>query len=131
MKKSNLKPTQGEMEILEVLWKTGAASVRQVHDLLNKIPDRKQKGYTTTLKFMQNMCEKGLLTREEQGNKHLYEPTISEKDNVQKRLDKIVEKTFHGSAMKLVMQILGNNKSSKEELNEIRDYLDQLDQDDK
>lgn len=127
MNKDGLTPTQGEMEILEVLWKMGPASVRRVHDFLNEIPNRKKKGYTTTLKFMQNMFEKGLLSREESGNKHLYQATISEKENVQKRLDKIVEKTFHGSAMKLVMQILGNNQSSKEELNEIRDYLDQLD----
>ena len=127
MAKDASTPTQGELEILEVLWKLGLSSVRQVHDFLNEKPDRKKKGYTTTLKFMQNMFEKGLLTREENGNKHLYQPTVSEKENVQKRLDKIVEKTFHGSAMKLVMQILGNNKSSKEDLNEIRDYLDQLD----
>ncbi len=127
MAKGPNTPTQGEMEILEVLWKLGKGSVRQVHDILDQIPDRKKKGYTTTLKFMQNMFEKGLLQREEMGKKHIYVPTISEKASVQARLDKIVEKTFQGSAMKLVMQILGNNQSSKEELQEIRDFLDQMD----
>lgn len=125
--KEVLNPTQGEMEILEVLWKLGEGSVREVHDILNQIPGRKQKGYTTTLKFMQNMHDKGLLTRRENGKKHTYQTTITEKDSVQRRLDKIVEKTFQGSAMKLVMQILGNNDSSKEELEEIRNYLDELD----
>lgn len=126
MGKDALTPTQGELEILEVLWELGPSSVRQVHEFLNEKPDRKKKGYTTTLKFMQNMFEKGFLTREESGNKHFYQATVSEKENVQKRLDKIVEKTFHGSAMKLVMQILGNNKSSKKDLDEIRDYLDKM-----
>lgn len=127
MSKDGNQPTQGEMEILETLWKLGASSVREVHDMLNALPGRKQKGYTTTLKFMQNMHAKGLLSREEKGKRHLYKPTISEKESVQKKLDKIVERTFQGSAMKLVMQILGNRESSKEELDEIRDFLDQLD----
>jgi len=128
MSKQQATPTQGELEILEVLWKKGSSTVRTVHDILSAIPGRKIKAYTTTLKFMQNMHEKGLLTRDDSGKKHLYQPTVSEEDSVQSRLDKIVEKTFHGSAMKMVMQILGNSQSSKEELQEIRKYLDQLDE---
>ena len=128
MKSKDQKPTAGEMAILEALWELGPSTVRQVNDLLNTKKDGKAVTYTTTLKFMQLMHKKGMLSRQKEGVGHIYTPTISEKENLQKTLDEIVEKTFHGSAMKLVMQILGSHKSSSDELNKIREFLDDLDE---
>ncbi len=123
---SKNKPTQRELAILQVLWRLGPATVRQVHEELNQLEDAKKVGYTTTLKFMQLMHEKGFLSREMEGVSHIYTPTISEQENVSQVLGKIVETTFKGSTMKLVMQLLGNKKTSKKELKEIREFLDDL-----
>ena len=123
---SKNKPTQRELAILQVLWRLGPATVRQVHEELNQLEDAKKVGYTTTLKFMQLMHEKGFLSREMEGVSHIYTPIISEQENVSQVLGKIVETTFKGSTMKLVMQLLGNKKTSKKELKEIREFLDDL-----
>ncbi len=123
---SKNKPTQRELAILQVLWRLGPATVRQVHEELNQLKDAKKVGYTTTLKFMQLMHEKGFLSREMEGVSHIYTPTISEQENVSQVLGKIVDTTFKGSTMKLVMQLLGNKKTSKKELKEIREFLDDL-----
>ena len=122
------KPTQGELAILEALWKLGPSTVRQVNEYLNREKAGKPVTYTTTLKFMQLMHKKGMLNRQKEGVGHIYSPTISEKENLQVKLDEIVEKTFSGSAMKLVMQILGSHRSTPEELNKIREFLDDLDE---
>lgn len=127
MKKLNQKPTFGEMEILEAIWNLGPSTVRTIHDYLELNPERKKKSYTTTLKFMQNMLEKGFLSRDESTKKHLYHAKISQKESVQNNLDQIVEKAFQGSSMKLVMQLLGNKKTSKKDIEEIRSFLDQID----
>ena len=128
MRFKNQKPTQGELAILEALWKLGPSTVRQVNDLLNQQKKGKPVTYTTTLKFMQLMHKKGMLSRQKEGVGHIYAPMISEKENLQEKLDEIVEKTFSGSTMKLVMQILGNHKSTPEELKKIRQFLDDLDE---
>lgn len=120
------KPTQRELAILEILWRLGPSTVRQVHEKLLQAEDAKPVGYTTTLKFMQLMHEKGFLDREMEGVSHIYTPTISEEDNVKEVIGKIVDTTFKGSTMKLVMQLLGNRKTSRKELNEIRSFLDDL-----
>ena len=122
-KNKSEKPTQAELEILQVLWKSGASPVRLVNDELCK---KREVGYTTTLKLMQNMFEKGFVTRQEQGKKHLYTANISEEETQKKLLDRFVENAFGGSAMKLVMQALGNHKTSKEEIDEIREYLNKI-----
>jgi len=127
MKSKKNKATKGEMEILEVLWKLGPSTVRQVHDKLNEQTQGKEKSYTTTLKFMQNMLEKKLVSRKIIDNKHLYQATISEKESLNEKISKIVENTFQGSPGNLVLQILGNHKTSTEELQKIREYLDELD----
>jgi len=129
MSKSN-KPTPREMSIIRVLWRTGPATVRQVHEALISEPGAKQVGYTTSLKFMQLMLEKGLLTREVNGQRHTYTPTISEKENVEEVLDDIVARTYEGSRSRLVMQILGGKKTSKAELQRIRDFLNSIDDND-
>lgn len=126
---NDIKPTPREMSIIQILWRTGPATVRQIHEELISQPGAKQIGYTTSLKFMQIMLEKGLLTRTTENRVHFYAPTISEKENVKQVLNEIVERTYKGSRSRLVMQILGGAKTSKEELQSIRDFLDNLDED--
>ncbi len=127
MKSKKNKPTKGESDVLEVLWKLGPSTVRQVHDWLNERSTDKEKKYTTTLKFMQNMLEKQLVTREIIDNKHLYQAAITEKESLNEKISKMVENTFRGSTGSLVLQILGNHETSPEELQQIREYLDKLD----
>lgn len=131
MKSKKQKPTQGELSILKVLWKQGPSTVREVNEKLNERNEDKSVTYTTTLKFMQVMHKKGFLSRKKEGAGHVYSPTVTEKENFQEILDEIVETTFRGSTMKLVMQILGNHKTSPEELKEIREFLDDLDEQNK
>mgnify|MGYP006289087511 FL=1 len=117
------KPTDAEMEILKVLWDNGPNTVRFVNDKLN---ERKDVGYTTTLKIMQIMFDKGMVERIREGRTHVYTPLVSETEVQQKVLDRLLETTFGGSAKKLVMSALGRNRSSKEELEEIRKLIDKL-----
>lgn len=114
------------MAILEVLWARGPSTVREVHEVLNAQNAEKEVKYTTTLKFMQVMYAEKLLSREEDGVRHVYAPLISEQESVDEQLNKIVTNTFKGSATNLVMQLLGNYQSSSEELQQIRDFLDEL-----
>jgi len=117
------KPTEAELEILQVLWEHGPSTVRFVNDLLSK---QKNVGYTTTLKIMQIMADKQLLNRDTTGKTHIYKVAISQQKTQQQLIDKLMASAFGGSAMKLVMQALGNKKSTAAELNEIRAFLDQL-----
>ena len=121
--KTILKPTESELEILQILWHSGPASVREVNDKLNL---KREVGYTTTLKLLQIMHGKGLVKREEESRSHTYTADVNEKEIQSMLLGKFVEKTFRGSAMNMVMQALGQHKPSKEELMEIRKLLDNL-----
>ena len=117
------EPTDGELEILQLIWKHGPMTVRQIHDYLG---EERQTGYTTTLKMMQIMTDKGLLSREAQGRSHLYHSdVVSEKKTTQSRLDSFLEATFGGSASRMVMQLLGSKNTSEEELARIREVIDQ------
>lgn len=116
------------MAILRILWKLGPATVRQVHEQLNMQKSGKKVGYTTALKFMQVMHEKGLLDRHLDGVSHIYAPTISETENADQVLTNLVETAFKGSSTKLVMQLLGNHRTSKEDLQQIRNFLDKLEE---
>ena len=118
-----IKPTDSELEILAFLWQHGPSTVRQVHDFLAQTKDA---GYTTTLKLMQIMQEKGLVSRTEEARSHIYTAQVSEEETQQSLLDRFVETAFRGSAAQLVMQALGNHKTSAEELDEIRNLLDNL-----
>ena len=122
----NIKPTESELEILQILWKRGPSSVKEVNEEINK---KKESGYTTTLKTMQIMLEKGLVTREKAGRGHVYSAAYRKEETQQALLDKVLETAFGGSAGKLVMQALGNKKTSKEELAEIKNLIDKLEQD--
>lgn len=121
-----VKPTDAELEILQVLWDRGPCTVREVNDLLSQ---KREIGYTTTLKFMQLMHEKGLLSREKDGKGHLYAAIIEREATQRALLDRFVESAFGGSAMQLVMQALGGHHASPSEIDQIRAYLDTLDND--
>jgi predicted transcriptional regulator len=117
------KPTAKELEILHALWGNRPQSVREVHEALGG--DHKN-GYTTILKMMQIMHEKGLVTRQKAGKLHLYKAVASLENTRQQLLNNMIDTVFKGSASQLVMSALGNKKSSQEELDTIRQYLDQL-----
>ncbi|MBT0811095.1 BlaI/MecI/CopY family transcriptional regulator [Litoribacter ruber] len=122
----NLKPTESEIEILGLLWETGEASVREVHE---KLSVSKDTGYTTTLKQMQVMHAKGLLDRYGEGRGHIYKPAISQKETQTSLVKNFMSLAFGGSAKKLVMQALGQSEPSKEEIAEIRAFLNKLEND--
>lgn len=119
----NTKPTESELEILRVLWEKENATVREVHEVLAASKD---VGYTTTLKLMQIMHEKGLVSRDDSSKTHIYQPIVS-KEKTQKHLvGKMIDNLFSGSPAQLVMQALGNHKTSKDELEEIQQLLNSL-----
>lgn len=121
------QPTESELEILHVLWEHGPATVRFVNEVLQS---KRQVGYTTTLKLMQIMHDKGLLDRDEDKRTHIYTAAISEEKAQQKLLSRFLQMTFKGSASKLVLQALGQQQPSKAELDEIRALLDTLEDND-
>jgi BlaI family penicillinase repressor len=120
-----VEPTKSELEILQVLWETGPATVRTVNDELQK---QKEVNYATTLKFMQIMAEKGMLIRDESQMKHIYSVAEEEQKTKSHLLDKFVDSMYKGSASKLVLQLLGNKKNSQQELQEIKDILKKLEE---
>jgi BlaI family penicillinase repressor len=121
--KTQARPTAAELEILNVIWQDGPSTVRAINDKLNK---EKKVGYTTTLKIMQIMAEKGLLKRDERQRSHLYAAAAPEKQVQKLLLDRLLEQAFGGSALKLVMQALGAHKASPEEISRIRELLDHM-----
>ncbi len=120
-----IKPTAAELEILQVLWKYKSATVRFVHE---KINPKKNVGYTTTLKIMQNMATKKMVSREHSGRSHLYIPLLKKEQTQGLLLDKFLDSTFGGSASSLVMQVLGNHKTSVEELDKIKKLIEKLEE---
>ena len=117
--------TPAELAILRTLWKLGPATVREVHESLR---DDRSTGYTTTLKLLQIMTEKGLVTRQEDGRAHVYSARQSE-DQAQRRIvGELLDRVFDGAAQKLVMHALETRKASPRELAEIRRLLDELEE---
>jgi predicted transcriptional regulator len=114
-----IKPTESELEILNVLWQEGPSTVRAVHERLEK-----DAGYTTTLKLMQIMYEKGLLRRDASAKMHIYEVAVTREQTQGQIIQRMIDTVFNGSAMSLVMQALGNHKASREEVDMIREYLE-------
>ena len=123
-KKSGAEPTKSELEILQVLWQQGPSTVRFVNDKLNE--QKREVQYTSTLKLMQIMHEKGILNRDETSMKHVYSPALEEKKTKTQLLDRVIETMFNGSRSSLILQLLGNNKTSKKELQEIKEFLKKL-----
>lgn len=122
-KKKRTEPTSAELEVLAILWEKQPLSVREIHD---KLSAKKEVGYTTTLKIMQNMTAKGLLERELNGKSHFYTAAYEKEATRQTLLDKFLETAFSGSASSLVMQLLGNGKTSEKELDEIKKVIEKL-----
>jgi len=118
-----IKPTESELEILQVLWEKDLASVREVHEDLAKSKD---VGYTTTLKLMQIMHEKGLVKRDDSFKTHIYQAAVTREKTQKHLLGKMINTLFGGSPTELVLQALGNHKASPEELEEIQQLLNNL-----
>jgi len=117
------KPTESEMEILQILWEEGPSTVREVHEILS---GTKESGYTTTLKLMQIMHDKGMLSRNDESKTHIYSALIK-KEWVQKQVvGNMINGLFKGSSAKLVMHALGNHRASSEEIGEIKKYLNEM-----
>lgn len=127
MKEENasIEPTRSELEILQVLWKHGPSTVRFVNDCLNE--EKRAVQYTSTLKLMQIMVDKKLLTRDESQMKHIYIPAAEEQVTKGFLLERFVDTMYNGSASSLLMQLLGNKKTSKKELEAIKELVKKLD----
>lgn len=120
-----IKPTESELEILQILWQNTTATVRDVHEELSKTKDA---GYTTTLKLMQIMHEKGLVKRDESMRTHVYQPAVNKERTQKHLLDKMIDSLFGGSSTQLILQALGSGdqKVSAEELEQIQTLLNNL-----
>lgn len=125
MANEKITPTAAELEILQLLWQHGPLTVRRVCDALNE--DRKL-GYTTVLKTMQIMHDKGMLGRELDGKRHIYHAKIAETDTQDRLLDVFLQRTFGGSTKRLVMRALGNYKTSSADLEDLKRLIDGLEQ---
>jgi predicted transcriptional regulator len=124
MPPSSDMPTESELAILNVLWQRGPCTVRQVFVELSRRRD--ELGYTTVLKLMQIMHEKGLVARDESARSHVYRARIQESPTQKKLVAELLQKVFGGSAAKLVMQALSAKRASREELEEIQKLIDRL-----
>ena len=122
-KSKNFKPTESELEILAVLWANKEATVRTVHEELTKT---KEAGYTTTLKLMQIMHEKGLVTRNTDSKTHIYIPAIDKQKTQLQIVNKMISSLFAGSPADMVMQALGSNKTTAAELKQIETLIETL-----
>lgn len=117
------KPTESELEILNILWEKGPSTVRDVHEVLEQ---SKEAGYTTTLKLMQIMHDKKLLKRDTGSKSHVYTANVSQERTQGQLVKKLIDSVFNGSASQLVMQALGSQKTNKKELDEIKKYLEEI-----
>ena len=118
-----IKPTESELEILQVLWKKTSATVRDVHEELAK---HKDVGYTTTLKLMQIMHEKGIVKRDASVRTHIYQSAVNRENTQKHLLNKMIDNLFGGSTTQLVLQALGENKATPEEIEKIQLLLNNL-----
>ena len=121
------QPTDGELEILELLWRIGPATVRQVHEARNEDGSRKV-GYTTVLKLMQIMADKGLVRRDTSSRSHIYEPVDSSETTQHELVQDLIDRAFAGSAAQLVQRALSHRKATASELQELRQLLKRLEE---
>ncbi|TWX68619.1 BlaI/MecI/CopY family transcriptional regulator [Colwellia demingiae] len=119
---STVKPTQAELTLLNVLWKMGPATVRQVHDVVSIT---QKTGYTTVLKILQIMHEKSLVIRDESNRAHVYAPANSQTQTQSSLIKDLISKAFGGSTSKLVMRAI-DDSTSEQEINDIRQLLNSL-----
>ncbi len=123
MTKKEIKPTEKELEILQAMWGKEAVSVKEVHEALG---GDNANGYTTILKLLQIMYEKGLVTRQKNGKLHLYKAVSSQESTQKQIVTRMIDTVFGGSAAQLVISALGNNRSSSDEIEQIKKYLEKL-----
>lgn len=123
------QPTEVELAILRVLWERGPGTVREVHAALQARRDRRDTGYSTTLKMMQVMFDKGLLKRDESCRPQVYRPAIAEEQTQRQMVDDLVRRVFGGSARKLVLRAVESERVTPDELAEIRKLLEQMEGD--
>jgi predicted transcriptional regulator len=119
--KNNQRPTEAELDILNILWTRGPATVRQVHEELSQI---KPSQYTTTLKLMQIMAEKGLLHRDETDRSHVYRPVVERTEAQRQMVGHLMERAFGGSARDLLIGALGAKRTSKKELADLKRLIE-------
>ncbi len=124
-RKKESGPTEREIEILKILWQRGPSTVRQVNEVMNA---RQQTGYTTTLKLMQIMVDKGLISRDDSQFKHLFEAAVSEESTQKQLVGNLLERVFSGSTEKLVMRALSAKKISKRDLGKIRELIERMEE---
>ena len=117
-----INPTPSELEILHILWSRGPSTVREIHEVLSK---EKDVGYTSALKLLQIMTTKGLVTRTEEQRAHVYEAALPAEKTKQQMAADVLQRVFRGSASQLMQHALSGNRSSKKELDEIRQLLDE------
>jgi predicted transcriptional regulator len=122
---NEMVPTKTEMDVLQILWQFGPSTVRFVHDKLNE--QKEAVIYTSTLKLMQVMKEKGMLERDETNMKHIYSAALKEEKVKGNMLGRFVDSMYNGSPSSLMMALLGNDKTSAEELQKIKELLKQMD----
>ena len=123
-RKSLPKPTDAELELLRVLWQNGPATVREIHEILSA---SKSTGYTTTLKILQKMTDKGLVRRDESQRSHVYTAAVAAEKTQRQLVRHLLQGAFAGNPARLVMQALSEEHATPEELEEIRRLLDDLD----
>jgi predicted transcriptional regulator len=121
-RKTNSRPTDAEIQILDILWKTGPATVRRVHEELSKT---KPSQYTTTLKLMQIMAAKGLVERDESERSHVYSPAVLREHAQRQMAGDLMERAFSGSLRSLVLGALGGRRATKRELAELRALIEE------
>jgi len=120
-----MKPTESELEILQLLWEHGPLTVRELNDKLN---EQRKVGYTTSLKMMQIMIEKGLLTRDTTLRSHVYSHALQPEDVQSNILDHILKTVFMGDRSRLVLQALGNHNVTSEELSEVKALIRKMEE---
>ena len=123
MNKHVNKPTEGELEILQILWRYGPCTVKRVNEIMN---EKKEVGYTTSLKMLQIMIEKGFCLREAEGKLHIYKAAIKEQQVKKSYIRDMVDQVFEGSPMEMVVQTLGNYKASAQEISELKKLIKDL-----
>ncbi|MGO8745878.1 MAG: BlaI/MecI/CopY family transcriptional regulator [Thermoguttaceae bacterium] len=116
-------PTEVEMQILRILWDLGPSPVREIH---KRLEAAKGTNYSTSVKMLAVMLQKGLVTRDEKAQPHVYRPAVTRTKTGKRMLDDLIEKVYDGSAMSLVLQALSLGQATKEELDEVRRMLDQM-----
>jgi predicted transcriptional regulator len=122
-RRPSAQPTEVEMQILRILWDLGPSPVREIHRRLEAV---KGTNYSTTVKMLAVMLQKGLVKRDEAAQPHVYRPALTRVKTGKKMLDDLIEKVYEGSAMSLVLQALSSGKATKEELDQVRRLLDQM-----